>query len=53
MTDYEKLLAECVEQMDAPLPTPCGKTENCRRIAGCMECFGYSTKQLQPVTKPE
>jgi hypothetical protein len=48
MTDYEKLIAECVEQMDAPLPTPCGKTKNCRRVGGCMEYYGYSTQQPQP-----
>jgi hypothetical protein len=53
MTDYEKLIAECVEQMDAPLPTPCRKTKNCRMVGGCMECYGYSIKPSQAATKPE
>ena len=39
MPDYEKLFAECVAEMDRPLPKACLSTGACRIAGGCPECY--------------
>jgi hypothetical protein len=41
MTDYEKLIRECIAAIEKPLPSPCNETEDCRRAGGCFSCLVF------------
>ncbi len=48
MPDYEKLIAECIAEMDKPLPKPCLSTKECRMAGGCPDCYaGLLTRRFQ------
>lgn len=38
-SEFEKLIAECLAAIDAPLPEPCRKDKNCIRAGGCYYCM--------------
>jgi hypothetical protein len=38
MTNYEKLVAECIAAVEKPLSPPCNESVACRRAGGCYHC---------------
>jgi len=47
--DYEELLAECLADIDKPLPKNCAQrggpqSENCRLAGGCPICYADLTQ---------
>ena len=39
MTDYTSIIAECMAEIEAPLPVVCRTTPMCRLAGGCPKCF--------------
>ena len=45
MNDFDAIIAECLSEMDAPLPLPCAESVDCRRAGGCPKCFAELIKR--------
>jgi hypothetical protein len=35
----DKIIRDCLEEMNAPLPRACHRTKACRMAGGCVKCY--------------
>jgi hypothetical protein len=45
-TDYSRLVADALADVEAGNRHPCGTTEHCREMSGCARCFAALMKGL-------
>jgi len=43
----DRIIAECLHEMDKPLPKACHKTRECRMAGGCPSCYAEFLAEIR------